>query len=569
MGWTDELYELLRKHFSPSAPFRLDDVYAKVLADLKERHPENQHVADKIRQTLQYLRDAKQLEFLDNQGTYRLLSSSPLSVPSPTTERSSDNPPDLGTDPVADNIVAVPVFMELTNDHTHGGAGWEFTTCLWSPSQSRSGTDKYASMRLPKRGDVIVHCREQTIYGQSIVEKPFQLIDEEPPEPAGWAGRAPYYRIDLKDYQAFPHSYDLDDLYREHAALLRRESGSDANKYYPIIQYKDGFRRAMGLYLAKATAGLYEAMLAGGSASKARVTRIHEPTAGYAVDRPSGDLFLDRNEVDEMMASLSEKKNIILQGPPGVGKTLVARQLAKLITGGASSDHSQMVQFHQSYSYEDFVQGWRPNGSGGFVLKNGVFYELCRRAEIDPSSRYAFLIDEINRGNVSRIFGELMMLVEADKRSSSFRMQLTYAQEASEPFYVPPNLFLIGMMNTADRSLAMVDYALRRRFAFFRLRPAFDRPQFAAYLSARGIPAHIIARIVERMGELNATIAEEVRELGPGFEIGHSYFTPPDTVSNPEQWYRSVIRTEIEPLLGEYWMDAPQRVNAMTERLLE
>src|SRR5690348_9801572 len=162
-----------------------------------------------------------------------------------------------------------------------------------------------------------------------------------------------------------------------------------------------------------------------------------------------------------------------------------------------------------------------------------------------------------------------MMLIEADKRSPAFKMQLTYTPETGDPFYVPPNVYLVGMMNTADRSLAMVDYALRRRFAFFRLRPAFDRPQFKAYLSSRRIPAEIVNRIVERMEELNATIAGEARELGRGFEIGHSYFTPNDPVANPERWYETVVRTEIAPLLEEYWMDAPERVHTMVERLLE
>ena len=144
-----------------------------------------------------------------------------------------------------------------------------------------------------------------------------------------------------------------------------------------------------------------------------------------------------------------------------------------------------MVQFHQSYAYEDFIQGYRPSEEGGFERRDGVFLSFCREAAANADQPYVFIIDEVNRGNLSKIFGELLMLIEADKRDPEYAVPLTYSPEV-EPFHVPANLYLIGMMNTADRSLAMVDYALRRRFSFHRLEPAFGTNQFRNYLNTAG-----------------------------------------------------------------------------------
>ena len=223
-----------------------------------------------------------------------------------------------------------------------------------------------------------------------------------------------------------------------------------------------------------------------------------------------------------------------------------------------------------TYAYEDFIQGYRPKegGKGGFELRNGVFFSFCREAAANPSDRYVFIIDEVNRGNLSKIFGELMLLIETDKRDPEYAVPLTYSPKA-KPFHVPENLYLIGMMNTADRSLAMVDYALRRRFAFIHLPPAFGTDEFSNFLNEAGVPEGLVEKIVDRFSALNKVIRADRRNLGPGFEIGHSFFCPGDDEEDlDESWYEAIVRREIEPLLREYWFDRPDHVDREIQSLL-
>jgi 5-methylcytosine-specific restriction endonuclease McrBC GTP-binding regulatory subunit McrB len=241
--------------------------------------------------------------------------------------------------------------------------------------------------------------------------------------------------------------------------------------------------------------------------------------------------------------------------------------VAHVLAGGADPERIDVVQFHQSYSYEDFVQGLRPNTSGGFSLQPGTFLRFCERARA-TSAPYVLIIDEINRGNLSRIFGEVLTLIEADKRSPGFAITLAYQREG-ELFYVPENVFIVGLMNTADRSLALVDYALRRRFAFLDLHPEFQSSRFKDYLSSRGVSPELVSQIVSRMVTLNESIADDWKNLGPGFQIGHSFFCPSATETNPDRsWYDEVIRTEILPLIREYWFDDPDRQRSIERELL-
>jgi MoxR-like ATPase len=276
--------------------------------------------------------------------------------------------------------------------------------------------------------------------------------------------------------------------------------------------------------------------------------------------------FLKDEHVSPILTGLKAKKNIILQGPPGTGKTYIAKRLAYALMEEEAKDRIEVVQFHQSYSYEDFIQGFRPKEGGGFERSNGVFFRFCDKARRDPGRYYFFLIDEINRGNLSKIFGELMMLIEADKRGESNRVQLTYSKEG-EHFHIPDNVYIIGTMNTADRSLALVDYALRRRFAFFHMPPQFNE-KFEAYLQEEhSISESMVKHIVAKVTALNRTITAD-KNLGDGFEIGHSYFcTDVPTGSDEETWFSHIVDHEIGPQLLEYWFDDKPQAQAQIDLL--
>ena len=267
------------------------------------------------------------------------------------------------------------------------------------------------------------------------------------------------------------------------------------------------------------------------------------------------DVFMDQQQYNTLKNLLIRKKNLILQGSPGVGKTYAAERLAYSIMGEKDTSRVMTVQFHQSYSYEDFIMGYRPT-EDGFSLSKGPFYEFCKQAEPDDRP-YFFIIDEINRGNLSKIFGELLMLIENDKRGKALR--LLYSDEQ---FSVPPNVHIIGMMNTADRSLAMIDYALRRRFAFFSFEPAFDSNGFRsmqAKIDSAGFDA-----LVDCVKEVNEYIGQD-EALGEGFKIGHSYLCSDVPVS--DKWIEDVIQYELLPLLKEYWFDEPDKVEHWMRKL--
>lgn len=292
------------------------------------------------------------------------------------------------------------------------------------------------------------------------------------------------------------------------------------------------------------------------------------PKLTYTVDDAHEDVFVPRRDFDRILESIRFRKNLVLQGPPGTGKTFVARRIAWQLIGRKDNGSIEMVQFHQSYAYEDFVQGYRPTDNGGFVRKDGVFHRFCERAR-KSEIPHVFLIDEINRGNLSRIFGELLMLIEEDKRSDEYAVALTYSDD--KQFHVPPNVYILGMMNTADRSLAVVDYALRRRFAFETLKPAFatdyGRQRFKRHLEAKGAAPGLAVRISDRIGRLNEKIRSD-KELGAGFEIGHSYFVPGKNDDPSEEWYQHIVDTQIAPLLREYWFDSSADVKAEVDGLL-
>ena len=245
-----------------------------------------------------------------------------------------------------------------------------------------------------------------------------------------------------------------------------------------------------------------------------------------------------------------------------MGKTFAAKRLAYSMMGVKDASRVMLVQFHQSYSYEDFIEGYRPSGQG-FELVKGAFYSFCKKAADDEDNEYFFIIDEINRGNLSKIFGELFMLIESDKRGPKNKLQLLYSREF---FYVPRNVYIIGMMNTADRSLAMLDYALRRRFAFVELSPAFDSEGFRAYASTLGSTRFKkLIRVVVQLNE--AIVADE--SLGDGFRIGHSYFCNMDADTCTDAALDSIVEYELIPMLKEYWFDESDKVEEWARKLNE
>ena len=274
------------------------------------------------------------------------------------------------------------------------------------------------------------------------------------------------------------------------------------------------------------------------------------------------EVFLRPEDLEQMLGLLRRKKNLILQGAPGTGKTFAAKRLAYALMGQTDDSRVEVVQFHQSTAYEDVVVGLRPTAEGGFAAAEGVFARFCRRAAADPGRDYVFIIDEINRANISKAFGELLMLIEAEHRGEALRLPVS-----GELLSVPKRLHIIGMMNTADRGLALIDYALRRRFAFFEMWPALDHPGFLRHVEAVGSAR--LEALVDVVRRLNQRIAED-EALGPGFQIGHSYLclsaAGPENPAGSDADVTSVVRYELEPLVREYWFDNPA---AMDESIHE
>ncbi|WP_456668436.1 McrB family protein [Bradyrhizobium sp. USDA 3240] len=294
--------------------------------------------------------------------------------------------------------------------------------------------------------------------------------------------------------------------------------------------------------------------------------------APYAVDDILEEgCFLDSAEILEVLDRLREKKNLILQGPPGTGKTWLAKRLAFALVGQRDESKVRVVQFHPNLSYEDFVRGWRPAGEGKLALVDGVFMEVIKAASKDPSA-HVVVIEEINRGNPAQIFGELLTLLEAGKRSPRDALELCYpdADGVHRAVHIPKNVYVVGTMNIADRSLALVDLAFRRRFAFYDLKPNLAASWRSWIVRRCNVDPDFVTEIERRIIALNDYIAGDAR-LGEQFCIGHSYVTPSDPLEEggTQKWFRQVVATEIGPLLREYWFDAPEESRKACERLLQ
>ena len=311
----------------------------------------------------------------------------------------------------------------------------------------------------------------------------------------------------------------------------------------------------------------------GDDAAAPEHVHVAVPIVPYSVDDILKDgCFLERNEIDRLLDRLRDKKNLILQGPPGTGKTWLAKRLAFALMGQKDESKVRAVQFHPNLSYEDFVRGWRPTGEGKLSLADGVFMEVIKAASKDPSSKFVVVIEEINRGNPAQIFGELLTLLEAGKRTPNEALELCYpdADGKRRPVHIPENLYVVGTMNIADRSLALVDLALRRRFAFVGLEPRLGTAWRDWVIKECAVDPALVVDIEHRIAELNDQIAADAR-LGKQFRIGHSYVTPAHRLEagDTKKWYQQVVETEIGPLLDEYWFDTPDEAQKACARLLQ
>ncbi len=293
-------------------------------------------------------------------------------------------------------------------------------------------------------------------------------------------------------------------------------------------------------------------------------------SASYGVaDIVAEGCFVPEADLQAMLQRWQSKKNLILQGPPGTGKTWLAKRLAKALIDSKSPSDEQLrvVQFHPALSYEDFVRGYRPGGDGKLTLTDGVFLQVVEAARFQPDVDHVLIIEEINRGNPAQVLGEILTLIESSKRNKEAAMELAYPRRAGERVYVPENLYVIGTMNVADRSLALVDLALRRRFAFVNLVPGLNAA-WEQWCLAKGMDAASIAHIRSEIEALNQEISQD-SALGAQFQIGHSYVTPHEAVADAQAWFAEVVQSEIGPLLHEYWFDAPERADAAIAKLLQ
>lgn len=349
------------------------------------------------------------------------------------------------------------------------------------------------------------------------------------------------------------------EFYNEICAELKKDKKFSAilrNKLIDIY-YNDSELKTItadfGFYISRNFEKFSGEKISSENNIKIEVDEILEP---YSAENFLSEVFISEKKYNRLVSILNYKKNIILQGAPGVGKTFAAKKLAYSIIGAKDDSKIEFVQFHQNYSYEDFVIGWRPTATN-FELQTGIFYNFCKKAETESAEKFFFIIDEINRGNLSKIFGELLMLIESDKRSKE---KVTIPANG-ENFSVPENLYIIGMMNTADRSLALIDYALRRRFSFIEFEPAFDSEGFKTYQS--DLQNKTFDNLITQIKNLNAEISAD-KTLGKGFCIGHSYFCNFD---GDEENLKTVVECEILPTLEEYFFDSEEKFQDWSEKL--
>ena len=436
---------------------------------------------------------------------------------------------------------------------------------LWSPQTGSAGSNIYSEMLDTQPGDIVFHLVDNNhISGISIVA---DKVDENfiCLENTDWAGRKGY-RIPLRDYIKLDPPLDRNFIFKDRDLMINIVQN---NKKLFCTSNLD---LRQGGYFTK----LPTNMVSYWNNSYKKITNKNLPHVigdktlsfqNYSVDNIISDgCFMSKERIEKIIDKLKVKKNLILQGPPGTGKTWLAKRLGYALIGEKDISRLRSFQFHPSLSYEDFIRGYRPSENEKLALKDGPFMEAINEAK-KTSGPYVIVIEEINRGNPAQIFGEMLTLLEADKRNSDEAIELTYKNDIKEKVFIPDNLYVIGTMNLADRSLALVDLALRRRFAFADLEPSLNNT-WENWLQSKGISRQFINEIRARMERLNNQIADD-NSLGNQYKIGHSYVTPMLEISDQKEWFLQIIESEIGPLLDEYWFDNVSRAEEEKNKLRE
>lgn len=285
----------------------------------------------------------------------------------------------------------------------------------------------------------------------------------------------------------------------------------------------------------------------------------------YDIDNDLEKPFISKESFINIVSALQRKKNIILQGPPGVGKTFLSKKIAYQLIKSQDEYCIETIQFHQSYSYEDFVQGLKPNSVGEFEIQAGIFYSFCKRAMLHPEKQYVFIIDEINRGNLSKIFGDMLMIIESDKRGFEHSIRLANSEEEGDKFYVPSNVHIIGTMNSADKSVTKIDYAIQRRFAFITIKSDFGKAFYAQLISTK-LSKKLVNHIISSMNDINEQIGSDPN-LGSDYQLGHSYFCKFNSMQKEDVWWQEIINYELVPIFTQLWWDDPKKVAQITNQL--